>query len=225
MADYDISSDGREVVFSTQRSEEGSEIWWASLDRSVPPRRVAAAKGAWPHFGPAGDVLFQSTDGTANYLARMRKDGSNRVKVFPEPIANLYSISPDRRWIVLGRLLPDSSARPLIAVPIEGGDARTICENPCDAAWAPDGRSLYVAIEPSSRESRGKTIVIPVPAGEILPRLPIAGIRSLDEGMVLPGARVVDGWNITPGPDRSVFAFVKTTMHRNLFRISLRSGP
>jgi len=110
MADYDLSSDGREVIFSRQRPGEGSEIWWASLDRSVPPRRIAAVEGAWPHFGPDGDVLFQWTDGKANYLARMRKDGSNRVKVFHEPIANIYATSLDRRWIILGRLLPDSSA-------------------------------------------------------------------------------------------------------------------
>jgi len=72
--------------------------------------------------------------------------------------------------------------------------------------------------------SPGKTLVIPVPLGEILPRLPSAGVQSLEEGMALKGTRVVDGWNITPGPDGSVSAFVITTMHRNLFRIPLRSG-
>lgn len=224
MLDYDISSDGREVIFSAQRPEEGAEIWWASLDRRAPPRRIPAVEGAWPHFGPDGDVLFQWSDGKANYLVRVRKDGSNREKVFPEPIANIYAVSPDRRWIVLGRLLPDSSSRPLIAVPVEGGAVRTICENPCHAAWAPDGRLLYVEIEPSSLVSPGKTLVIPIPLGDILPKLPAGGVRSLEEGMAIPGTRVEEGASITPGPGGSVSVRVKTTMHRNLFQIPLRGG-
>ena len=160
----------------------------------------------------------------SEYLDRMSKDGSNRVRVFPEPMGNIYATSPDRRWIVVGRLLPDSSARPLLAVRTDGGAARTICENSCHAASAPDGRSFYLEIAPSSRVSPGKTLVFPLRLGEMLPKLPAAGIRSLEEGMGVPGARVIEGWNFTPGLDGSVLASVKTTMHRNLFRIPLRSG-
>jgi hypothetical protein len=56
----------------------------------------------------------------------------------------------------------------------------------------------------------------------MLPKLPISGIRRLDDAAALPGARLVDGWDVSPGPDPSVFAFTKTNMHRNLFRIPLR---
>jgi hypothetical protein len=168
-------------------------------------------------------VLFLWTDGKANYLTRIMKDGSQLARVFPEPIGNIYSASPDRRWIVVGRHVPDGSARPLIAIPTGGGAARQICENPCHAAWAPDGRFFYVEIEPSSRGNPGKTLAIPVPPGEALPRLPASGIRSVEDAAALPGVRLLDGWNITRGPDLSVFAYVKTTMHRNLFRIPLSS--
>jgi hypothetical protein len=32
---------------------------------------------------------------------------------------------------------------------------------------------------------------------------------------------MIDAYEISPGPDPSVFAYVKTTVHRNLFRIAL----
>jgi hypothetical protein len=37
-----------------------------------------------------------------------------------------------------------------------------------------------------------------------------------------PGSRIVERWGITPGPDPSVYAYVKSSMDRNLFRIPLR---
>jgi hypothetical protein len=79
-------------------------------------------------------------------------------------------------------------------------------------------------VAPSSRVSPGKTLVFPLRLGEMLPKLPAAGIRSLEEGMGVLGARVIEGRNVTPGLDGSVFASVRTPVNRNLFRIPLRSG-
>jgi hypothetical protein len=87
--------------------------------------------------------------------------------------------------------------------------------------WAPDGKFLYIGIEPSSQTSRGKTLAIPILAGETLPELPASGIRGLEEAKAFPGARVIDGWGLSPGSDPSVYAYVKTTVHRNLYRIRL----
>jgi hypothetical protein len=55
----------------------------------------------------------------------------------------------------------------------------------------------------------------------MLPDLPDTGISGLYDGADLPGARTIDAYEISPGPDPSVFAYVKTTVHRNLFRIAL----
>src|SRR5262249_50260223 len=98
---------------------------------------------------------------------------------------------------------------------------RTVCREPCRAAWAPDGKFLYLGLAPASQASRGKTVVIPIPHGETFPDLPVSGIRGFDAAATLPGARVIDAWDISPGLDPSVFAYVKTTVHRNLFRIPL----
>jgi hypothetical protein len=61
-----------------------------------------------------------------------------------------------------------------------------------------------------------------VPPGETFPDLPASGIRGQADAGAFPGARLIDGWGISPAPDPSVFAYVKTTVHRNLFRIPLR---
>jgi hypothetical protein len=117
--------------------------------------------------------------------------------------------------------LLDRSTAATMAIPASGGAPRRICEDYCAVAWAPDGRFLYVDVERSSRTGPGKTLVIPIPAGETLPKLPDSGIRGLDDGRELPGVRVIEAWGISPGQDPSIYAYVKTTVYRNLFRIAL----
>jgi hypothetical protein len=40
-----------------------------------------------PHFGPDGQILYRSFDGTNNYLEQMNRDGSGRSRVVPYPSA------------------------------------------------------------------------------------------------------------------------------------------
>ena len=106
-----------------------------------------------------------------------------------------------------------------LAVPATGESPRKICGG-CPLNWSADGKFLYVGAQPDSLTSPGKTLVIPVESGEMLPS--ITGSR----GEILklsqyPGSHTIDGYNVSPGPDPSIFAYVKTTMHRNLFRIPL----
>ena len=89
MLEYDLSSGGNEVVFSTQTSGQTLQIWLAPLDLSRPPQLVSSAAGDSPHFGPDGYILFRLTAGNTHYLARMNRDGSGRSKVVPYPIGNV----------------------------------------------------------------------------------------------------------------------------------------
>jgi hypothetical protein len=161
-------------------------------------------------------------EGNASYLARMKRDGSGRTKVVNNPISGIYGgISPDRRWITVSMPAGDASIGAIVAVPIEGGAPRKICEGFRPVAWAPDGSFFYIGVTRSSRSNAGKTLVIPLRPGESLPDLPALGIRGANDAAAFPGSRVIDGWAITPGRDPSAFAYVKATMHRNLFRIPL----
>lgn len=218
--EYDISTVGKELVFSTQPSGKATQVWLAPLDRSSPPRLIASTGETSPRFGPDGQVLFRLSDGRTHYLAQMKKDGSDRSKAVAYPIGNVVNISPDRRWMVT--IGPVGSVAATIAVPVAGGAPRRICVRGCPVAWTPDGKFLYIAVKSASRTSPGKTVAIPVPPGEIFPNLPASGIRGMDDAVALPGACVIEQANIAPGPDPSVFAYTKTTLHRNLFRIPLR---
>jgi hypothetical protein len=174
---------------------------------------------------PNGNVLFRLTDGKAHYLARMGREGSNRNKVVPFPIIDTVSVSPDRRFAILfvpalESKIPD--AVDTIAVPLEGGPVRHVCAT-CSAAWSPDGKYFYLAFVLRSRtDPSGGTLAIPVPSGETLPPLPTGGILSEAQGLAIPGARVIDQGDIIARPYPSTYAYVKTIMHANLFRLPLR---
>jgi Tol biopolymer transport system component len=215
---YDVSNDGNEVVFSTQPIGKPTQLWLATPDRSTPPRRIASGGESSPHFGPDGEIVFRLNEGTTHYLARMNRDGSGRARVVPYPIGNVQAISHDRRWVVAFAPLQDGRA-PAIAVPLAGGAPRQVCH--CYAIWAPDGKYFYLALERASRTGPGKTLAVRIRPGESLPNLPEKGVRGLQDAALFPGSRVVEGWTISPSPDPSVFAYVKATVHRNLFRIPL----
>lgn len=99
ISEYDISPNGKEVVFATQPSGKPSQLWLATLDRSSLPHLIASSGENSPHFGTDGGILFRQTEGRTHYFARMKMDGSDRSKIVPYPIGNVISISPDRRWI------------------------------------------------------------------------------------------------------------------------------
>ena len=219
---YHIARNDSEVVFSAQSTGEKSQLWLAPLDRRSPPKQLASAGEESPLFEPNGEILFQLTEGTVNYLARMRRDGSGRSKVAPYPILDLHTISPDGKWVVVLSPTPTSlTGAASVAVPITGGPPRQICPALCQVRWAPDGRFLYVTIAEPSRANPGKTLAIPLAPGVALPELPPGGIRWPEHASNFPGARVIEQGFLAPALDPATFAFVKRTVHRNLFRIPL----
>jgi len=227
IVNYDISDDSQEVVFSTPDSGESSQIWLATLDRSSPPKRLGTGGGSSPYFSPYfapnSQLLFVMRDGNSNYLFRMRKDGSERSKVLPDPVSGIYGgVSPDRRWVAVSLPARDNRTGDIVAVPTAGGVPRRICEGFRPVAWAPDGRFFYVGLRRGTSTAPGKTLAIPLRPGESIPDLPVSGIRGPNDAAAFQGSRVIEGWGISPGPDPFMFAYVKTTMHANLFRIPLR---
>jgi hypothetical protein len=225
--EYDISDDAKEVLYSTRSPGISFQIWLAALDGSSAPRLISSTGEESPRFGPGREILFRLTEGNTHYLARMNRDGSGRTKISSYAIGNIEYISPDRRWLTTISPAPETGATTVggtLAVPTQGGDPRWICRG-CGvtALWALDGRFLYIQLQRESHGGPAKTVGIPIPRGETLPRLPAAGIRGLDLENVFPAARVIDAYRIAPSADPSVYAYVKTTTHRNLFRIPLPS--
>ena len=224
--EYGISSDDKEVVFSTKPAGQASQLWLAPLDRHTPPRRIAATGEADPHFGPDGQVLFRLNDGKANYLAQMGRDGAGTTKVVPFPVLGIVNISPDRRFVILLAPAIESkipNAVDTMAVPVAGGPARRICHDMCWVTWSRDGKYFYVETAAASRtHPAGKMLAVPVPPGETLPSLPASGIRGEAEGLAIPGSKTIERGDVTPGLDPSTYAYIKSEVHANLFRIPLQ---
>jgi hypothetical protein len=79
----------------------------------------------------------------------------------------------------------------------------------------PEGRFLYLKFGTS-------TYAIPLPAGEMLPRIPRSGFPSKEAVAALPGARLVAREAVFPGPDPSTYAVMKVTTRRNVYQVPVR---
>ncbi len=220
---YDVSPDGKQVVYATAARGEPSRLWIAPLDRSSPAKQIGPSGGTSPHFGAEGKILFQLTEGHSNYLEQMNQDGSARARVFPYPILEIQGVSPGRKWLMAIIAIADGKRMvpAVMAIPFDGGTPRHLCASYCFPVWSSSGEFLYVPVEAASQTSLGRSLVIPVGPGETLPPFPPGGIRPLAEPSVVPGAQSLNRQELVPGQNPSHFAYVNTTAHRNLYRISL----
>jgi DNA-binding winged helix-turn-helix (wHTH) protein/Tol biopolymer transport system component len=222
MVAYDVSPDGKQVVYAAPVPGGSTQLWLAPTDRSAPPTKVGDIGKNWPHFGAREQILFQQTEGNSNYLERMNLDGSNRSKVFRYPIAKIDGVSPGRRWaMAVVPNSPQGNGPAIMAIPVDGGPALRVCTTYCIPTWSTNGKLLFVQVEWSSRTTPGRSLAIPVGPGESLSELPPGGIAPLTEPAVVKGSRSVLRDNLVPGKDPEHYAYVNTTVHRNLYRISL----
>jgi DNA-binding winged helix-turn-helix (wHTH) protein/Tol biopolymer transport system component len=222
MIAYDVSPDGKQVVYATATPNGTTQLWLAPVDRGSPAIRVGNSGGTRPHFGAHAQILFQQTEGNSNYLEQMNQDGSNRSKVVPYSVLDIQGISPARRWMMAAiPRAPEGHDPAVMAIPVDGGTPRRICTSYCVPTWSTNGRFLFVDVEESSRTSPGRSLAVPVGPGESLPELPPEGIAPMAEPSVIKGSQSVLRDNPVPGKDPEHFAYVNTTVHRNLYRISL----
>ncbi|HTS32066.1 MAG TPA: winged helix-turn-helix domain-containing protein [Bryobacteraceae bacterium] len=221
MLAYDVSPDGKQVVFSTVTRAGSTQLWLAPVDRSAPARAIGASGETRPRFGPRGQIFFQAAEGNFNYLEQMNPDGSGRSKVFPYPINTFQDISPGRRWVIARVPVAEGAGVEFEAIPIDGGPPRILCANFCVPKWSSNGKFLVIPVEAASLTSPGRSLAIPVGPGETLPEFPRGGIEPRAKASVVPGAQSIARGQVIPGKDPAHFAYVHTTVHRNLYRISL----
>lgn len=220
---FDISQDGRQVVYTTGTVNGTDELWLAPADRSSPAVKVNISGAQSPRFGGQGQILFLHAEGPANYLEQIRPDGTHLSKVFPYPILDLHGISPGRRWVTvdLPRTTSDGNSAAMTVIPLDGGLPRRLCAGYCVPTWSTDGKFLFLPVEDASRTGPGRSLAIPAGPGETLPDLPAGGIAPMADPSVVAGARLVGRAGLIPGKDPNNYAWVNTTVQRNLYRISL----
>jgi Tol biopolymer transport system component len=228
MEHYDVSRDGNRVVFVMFDDTGHSPVWVATLDGSSPPRRLSSFDSVRALFDPSGGVLFVGGERSTSYLYHIKEDGTALRKVVPTPVLFIYGVSPDGKALALWVERSVFVYRSEGDVPIlicsgcatAGGENRGV--TPSLLSWSPDGKFLY--FQTISLKTSGQTFAVPLRPGQILPPLPSAGLGSGVESMAnaakLPGARLIPEQRAFLSADPSVYAFLRVTTHRNIYRIA-----
>ena len=61
--------------------------------------------------------------------------------------------------------------------------------------------------------------MIPLSSGQTFPPIPSGGFQSDAEIAKLPGVKVIDAYDVAPGPTSGVYAYSRQAVQRNLYRI------
>lgn len=209
---YDVSADGRLVVMQAVDREGKNRLWLAPLDRRSPPGQIPNVEGDGPVFAPNGEVLFRAREGGYGFAYRVRADGTGLRKASEHPVIETEGVSPDGKWLMAYARPNEEAAGGTLALPLEGGSPVQIYGTSLRAKWSADGRFLFLVMH-------NATYVLPLPPGRMLPVMPAGGFKSEQEIANLPGGRVIDNPDVTPGPAPDVYAFSRETVQRNLYRI------
>jgi serine/threonine protein kinase/Tol biopolymer transport system component len=215
-AGYDISPDGRELVFFSADSDGKRRLWLTPLDRRSAPRQIPGVEGEQPLFGPDGEIFFRKIEATSAFLYSVREDGSGLRKAADLVVVDLYNSSPDHKWLLL-----DSQTVNELAFPTTGGaPVLTHLLPPFFARWSGDGKHLFVS---NAFDRSGKTYVFPLSAGQVLPGAFALARNALSEQDLakLPGVHVIPAGDVVPGPTADIYAFSRQTVQRNVYRIPL----
>ena len=216
MDGFDLAPDGRLVTFSARDGEGNSHVWVAPLDHSAPPKQLTSLIAHHEFFGSPQDVYFIGREGEQEFVYTIGVNEALPRKVNPQPGGNT-GLSSSGDWWLMG-------FTPVIARSKRGGAPIRVCSS-CSAGWAPDGRFFYVFFREIGVMGGEKTIVIALPPGQVLPPLPPDGLSSPKDTKGLDVVAEIDMKGMSrfaPGPDPFIYAYVRASVQRNLFRIPLQ---
>src|SRR6185436_11120411 len=112
-------------------------------DHNSPPQLITRG-GDEVSFGAEGEILFRQLGGTSNFLARIKRDGSQLERVMNDPIAEKVSVSPSGEWVIVGAPGREQTDAPgMVAISLRSGARRSICRDYCPSAWSYDGTIFY----------------------------------------------------------------------------------
>jgi serine/threonine protein kinase/Tol biopolymer transport system component len=220
MEHYDVSPDGKQVVFITADGTGHAPLWIATLDGSSAPRNLVGQDCVRALFAPDGEIFFVGGAAGNMFLQRINADGTGLQKIIPEKAAFLYDISPDGKWVAAW---VDAD---VAVVPAGGGPRILVCHGCATAGdenrgvtpplmnWSRDGKLLYL----HSKKTR-QTYAVPLKQGQTLPPLPASGITMGDPDGSIAGARAIPQERPFMSTDPSVYAYPRVMTHRNIYRI------
>ena len=221
VASFSLSPDSKRAAFDTLETNGQRRLWLASTEHRFAPRPFdSSVDSSWPLYSRSGRIYFEVSNGGHRYLYRIKDDGTQKEKVFSEPILFASSISPDERFVAVHRTLnKEDNWWGVEALPVSGGPTVLLCSGWCDVEWTPDGKSMYFYWVATKGSSDRRTYAVPLVRGTDLPKLPSAGFQS-EEQLRKAAAQVFEG-AVSPGPDSSSYSFSKRISHWNLYRVPL----
>lgn len=224
MTAFEISADGKRVVYCAADAQGQSYVWIASLQRRFSPRRLAPTENDRVFFGTGGEVIFHRSEAGHQFIFHMKEDGSQQEKLLSYPDLIMKSVSPDGQWIIAAGPAPGEE-RPtgVFAYPIQTGTPVRICTF-CDAAWSHDKRFFFLRFRAEGSGEGGKVFVIAQAPGRPTPNFSPGGVDHEKDLSGLPVVQKLDLDGISHisfGHDPFVYAFSRVSVHRNLYQIPL----
>jgi Tol biopolymer transport system component/predicted Ser/Thr protein kinase len=220
MQEYSVSRDGKWVAFSQPDDKGHSHVWVAATSHRSSPRQITrGSEEDSPAFLPNDDLIVRVSEGPSNFLYRMKLDGTGQRKITATKVFDLAGVSPDGRWAAAAAAGPDEEhSYAIMAFPIESGTPVTICSGLCIPRWDLRGKLLFVGfLQQAEKINYG----LPVEAGSGLPALPRGGLSGSDAAAQMKGVTVVNQ-GMSSALSGSVYAFVRSTTRRNIYRIPLQ---
>jgi hypothetical protein len=218
--DYSVSADGKMIAFARINPSGRSDLWIAPTDhRSAPREIVSSAIEDSPHFLPDGDLLFRVSEEGINSLYRMHPDGTDRHRIGTSHIFDFFGTSPDGRWALVGAGAPGEEHTPgQYAVPVKGGPSVLLCTSLCSLRWDIHGDFMLCSFFGHHDQT---TYALPVRRGTGLPDLPAHVITQPEDLKFVKGAKLLPQI-VDSAVNPSLFAFTRTNIRRNLYRIPLQ---
>jgi hypothetical protein len=217
---FDLSSDGRQIVFAAVSDERKSRMWLAPVSRRSAPTLLQTPEALGPVFGPANNIFFRSRDGQQTYLYELNLDSSTVQKFSPDVAVNAPTISPDRQWIITVTPVTTGESSAVVKAYPTAGDPVVVCGF-CFLKWPRDMRTVFVTFNSPNNGTAGKSFVLALPPGKALPPLPRSGFRSesdLDKSLIVT---VLDNSDAFPGLTADSYAIARFNVQRNLYRVQL----
>jgi eukaryotic-like serine/threonine-protein kinase len=220
MEQYSVSRDGKWIAFVQPDPTRHSHIWLAAASRRSSPRQLTrGTEEDSVHFLPGNDLIFRGQEGPSNFLYRMKLDGTEQRKITQTKVLDLVEMSPSGRWVVAtSRVSGEEHPYGVMAFPVASGTPVTICRALCRPRWDAEDKLLYLGF---IQQGEQVTYGLPIQPGSELPALPPGGLTSNADALKVKGAVTVRQ-NLSSALNASVYAFVRSTIRRNIYRIPLQ---
>ena len=219
MDQYSVSRDGKWIAFVQQDQTRHSHVWLAAAShRSSPTQLTHGSEEDSVHFLPDNDLIFRGQEGPSNFLYRMKLDGTEQRKITQTKVLDFVETSPSGRWAVAtARRSDEEHPYAVMAFPVGSGTPVTICMSLCRPRWDAEDKLFYVAF---AQQADQVNYAFPIQPGSELPALPAGGLTTNADALKIKGAMTVRH-NLASALNSSVYAFVRTTTRRNIYRIPL----